>query len=342
VLRACRSAQTLALLFLLLDACWPFVPGGGAGGGGAATSTGPGKGPGEACETDSQCSSDACAGGYCCLGTCPAQDAGTCGTTGMCAKATGACLKYDAGTPCAEASCSSANSMMVMNTQCDGDGNCAGGTPQPCPGHLSCADSTSCNPVCGAGASADDMKCIPGWYCDGNAAGACQPKKVSGSACSAGDECASDICGASGAGHCCVTGCSTDPTCGATDCDSVGACVYPSTASCGMATCVNNATSSTQTDVGMCSDGVCVPTQKSCNSFKCNTNPNTNTCSSTCTTNSDCWSYHCVDGGNNTNVCCTASDCGNYACTLVGTCAESCMSNDDCSSSKSCMGGTCQ
>jgi hypothetical protein len=154
------------------------------------------KKPGETCMGNSECTFPICLGGFCCSETCDSPDAGACSASATCSGDGGAC-QYTTDT-CSESLCS--GSTLTMNTQCDGNGKCAGGTPAACPNNLTCADGFSCNGSCGK----DDTKCVPdspGFYCDGIGMGTCQQKKGAGVSCAKNHECANDTCVDS---YCCI------------------------------------------------------------------------------------------------------------------------------------------
>ena len=150
---------------------------------------------------------------------------------------------------------------------------------------------------------------------------------AAGAPCTSDSACASDVCGVSGSGNCCLERCSTtDATCGATACGDTGTCTFPAQGgSCGAATC----TDAMSTPAGQCDGlGTCTPgTASPCpTNFGCNSAGTA--CNTTCTGSTDCASGFV---------------CNNKACVVpagVGTCTE----NDDCISGScgiSGMGNCC-
>jgi len=147
---------------------------------------------GTACTTNSQCANDHCVDKVCCesacTGTCytcastaspgmcvPAaadtdprnecDDMGvaTCKTTGVC-NGSGACRLYANGEICdSTPACNATNSVVVNNSQCNGNGACVPAMTQDCKGFL-CSAAT-CGTSC-----AGDSDCVTGAFCS---AGAC-------------------------------------------------------------------------------------------------------------------------------------------------------------------------
>ncbi len=110
--------------------------------------------------------------------------------------------------------------------------------------------------------------------------------------CSSNDACTSGICGVSGVGHCCTgtTPCSTtDPQCGALDCDSAGACAYGGASTfCGPSApicTVANDWFGPGTCDGM---GTCTGTTFACAPYVCVANPGG--CPTTCSASTGCTS----------------------------------------------------
>ena len=67
------------------------------------------------------------------------------------------------------------------------------------------------------------------------------PDLAAGAACTGDNQCTSGVCGVNGSGNCCTAVCTTGGVCGATGCDSTGACQYPSNATlCGDPACSGN------------------------------------------------------------------------------------------------------
>ena len=103
-----------------------------------------------------------------------------------------------AGTACADSGSTpgcTGNTFTPAGT-CDGSGTCAA-VPETCSGA-----TPMCDPVNG---------CVA---------------ESAGGACTANDQCASDVCDDAGSGHCCSAAC-VGGACGATSCDATGACVFP-------------------------------------------------------------------------------------------------------------------
>jgi len=94
-----------------------------------------------------------------------------------------------------------------------------------------CSDATSCFSQCTTGAD-----CNSGFYCSGTT---CAPVESLGAACTSDSACQSGVCGINGTGNCCSARCdTTDTSCGATGCDTSGACVFPdNTVACGTSSC---------------------------------------------------------------------------------------------------------
>jgi hypothetical protein len=180
------------------------------------------KAAGDACTANAQCGSGVCGVngvGFCCGSACTTGDP-TCGAT-ACAAGTGACVYPAATTSCGAASCS--NGQLTTASTCNGSGTCNAGTTSACPGGVKCASATACLAACSG-----DTDCqSSSTYCSG---GTCVAKGAAGAVCSGANQCTSGICGTTGSGHCCSTSCAAGTAnCGATDCNTSGACVYPGT-----------------------------------------------------------------------------------------------------------------
>jgi hypothetical protein len=244
------------------------------------------------CTSNTQCLTGICGihgTGNCCLATCDTSDA-TCGATD-CDPVTATCVFPTTTTPCGQGGSSCVDSGIVTNG-CNGMGACAPFST-PCDNHYACnAAGTACLTTCGV-----ITDCASGFYCN---TGACLAQRATGP-CSSDEVCISGLCGISGTGHfCCTTACSTtDPICGATDCNATGACAYPSkTTSCGDA---GSCTNGTQTAPTVCDGmGSCPPPAVSdCTPYVCGASA----CLTTCTTNSDCVSGDFCDTGK--SACCS-------------------------------------
>jgi hypothetical protein len=296
---------------------------------------------GDACTAGSECNSGFCQQGVCCANSCtgtckscalpsskgtcsnvpaaaapvvaaqcPATDASTCGTNGLCDGA-GACQLHANGTTCVGGSC--IGSTLTPPRTCDGAGVCKSVTTSLCDPYGCDATSKSCKATCTATTDcASPNVCV-------TATGSCG-NKPNGAACTVGGECNSQICAQ---GTCCATACSgtcrtcanaagtctnamagTDPlnqcamdaasTCGLDgSCDGSGACrKYAVGTQCGGATCTANMVTAAST----CTAGAtCVaPAAVSCSPYACGTTG----CKTTCTANTDCFSanFACTGG----------------------------------------------
>jgi hypothetical protein len=194
-------------------------------------------------------------------GLCVMTAQSTCGTDGTCngvGMGAGACAKWPTLTACAPATC--VGSSATAGKTCDGMGACnVGGTVSTCSNSLICnPTSMTCYASCGTGGAADDAKCVSGDYCDGSV-GTCKPKVAVG-ACTAADQCTSNICGLSGTGNCCAMSCTVGGVCGATGCASGDAsCQYPN-ASNTCATCSGSTfTPGSCSGTGSCTTGTAGP-----------------------------------------------------------------------------------
>jgi hypothetical protein len=224
-------------------------------------------------------------------GLCSASPQSSCGLDGLC-KA-GACDYWPSTTACAPGTCS--GSTITSAKSCDGFGSCiSGGGTSACPGHLVCANGTSCLTGCGT----SDANCTPSsqYYCDGIGAGTCQTKLFDGGVCSGNHQCTSGVCGVSGTGNCCSTMCATGGACGATGCDPAGACVYP-TGSC--TTCNPNTailSAGSCNGAGSCAIGMSAPCPQNLG----------------CQDTTQCWTS-CLNGGNPDNTRCAPG----YVCSAA-------------------------
>ena len=192
------------------------------------------------CTTNEACTSGFCgiAGtGNCCTAQCAAAADPACNPT-SCDATSGACV-FPSGNACGTPSCAGAT--LTAGT-CDPVGACNTASG-PCPNDLVCNPAgTACLATCAA--SAD---CVSGFYCN---AGRCSAQVATGP-CGTNEACTSGICGIKGVGHCCTAVCdTTDPSCGAKDCDNLGACTFPNNrTACGTP---GSCSGSTQTDPTTC------------------------------------------------------------------------------------------
>ena len=211
-------------------------------------------------------------------------------------------------------------STLTTDTQCDGNGSCAQGvTTAQCPNKLTCNAGMA---ACQASCAGNDANCVPGYYC--NVGNTCAAQVATGP-CSAPDQCtAPHICGTTGAGNCCAAACSTsDPTCGATDCDpGTGACLYPTGTGCGTScnTSTSMLTTSTCNGSGACAAGTASPcagnascaSPTACNGTNCGSNDSAG--DARCATGYWCNGSACVAaqmvGGCTRNSQCTGSCVG--------------------------------
>ncbi len=270
--------------------------GGTTGGGGLA--------PGSACTGNSQCNSGVCGldgTGNCCSNACSTTDA-ICGATAC--DNTGACTYPANATSCGTNVCSG---NMLTASDCDGNGNCAVGTPYACPGNLICASATSCLSTC-----AHDTDCANGYFCS---SGTCTMMLSNGASCSANADCVSNLCGLAGTGRCCASACdTTDLVCGATACDDTGACSYPSNStSCAPPVCAGNTLTISDCDGA----GTCVAAQPAVCASNLNCADDRMSCLTSCTTSTDCVSGFW---------------CSNSACVPVLQPGYPCTENDSCNS----------
>ncbi len=171
------------------------------------------------------------------------------------------------------------------------------------PGQCVFADGTcgweASSGPCGLTGVAGNLNCCAGLTCQSD--NICEPGLPNGAACNGGGQCLSGVCGTTGVGNCCATSCTTgDPICGATGCDTSGACLYPSNATpCTAGSCSNDI----QTNPSLCNgQGTCTPPSTpttSCAPFLCGTT----TCLTTCTDDTSCVSGGFCDRGN--TACCS-------------------------------------
>ncbi|AKU95723.1 Tryptophan synthase alpha chain [Labilithrix luteola] len=221
--------------------------------------------------------------------------------------------------------------------------DCFGGAPGTC---VSCSDGvkdgnetdTDCG---GATCDAQNKRCANDHGCttsDDCQSGFCEngttcKPRLSGTTCTDNAQCASGVCGVNGTGNCCNSACIVGGTCGATSCDSSGACVYPSgTTSCGAPRCTDGQLTPAGTCNGAGTCGAAAPA--SCpNGLKC---ASATACLAMCTTDLDCQSSssyctggQCVPRGTNGALCNSNNACTSGRCGVSGSghcCATSCPS----------------
>jgi hypothetical protein len=158
-----------------------------------------------------------------------------------------------------------------------------------------------------------------------------------GTACDANDQCASNLCGTSGAGHCCSFSCPVvDSSCSATDCDTTGSCSYPGTDTiCAYGTC----DIATFTPKACNGEGICAvqPAGPCPGNFACDSTGKA--CQTECGRSSECANgFYCVvaDGGTclpqlSVGACTQNDACTSNLCGIAGTghcCTAACASGD--------------
>lgn len=286
---------------------------------------------------------------------------GSCLADGQC-DGQGNCRKYSPqGTACGTASCTNGTAQGQL---CNGSGNCT--TSSTSCGEFKCDPAgTACLTSC-----TTDADCASGAFC-GN--GTCTTKKVAGTKCGKGTECATGYCAD---GVCCDTACTGQceacdvaPNAGTcvpvkgppehqpctgtgTECDGScdgvnrSACTYPGPdQACGNASCTGgNAQASACDGKGNCSP----PTTVSCAPYKCNGTK----CGDTCSADTDCASgYSCdttqhactpggkcdgtklLDANGKVLVDCSPNLCANGACVTPCTKSADCVAGYVCDSS---------
>ena len=233
-------------------------------GGNMCTATSCGKQPpGAACAAGSDCASGICVNNVCCHNACTAtcmscalagsagtctmvsaggdplnqcndQGAGTCGTDGACDGA-GGCRLYVSGTTCVAGSC--AQSTYTPAQTCNGTGVCQAPSPVACDPYR-CGTNAMCLAACSS-----DGDCVAPNVC---ISGQCA-KKVLGTACASGGECASGLCQQ---GVCCSSSCTgTCRSCALAA--SPGTCAPVPAGAESPAQCTDNGATGCGTD-GMC------------------------------------------------------------------------------------------
>lgn len=326
---------------------------------------------GTTCTGPDTCASGFCVDGVCCEsaceGTCESCTAGvdgrcspyaagsdpdsecavetpeSCGSTGVCDGAR-KCTQYGPSTVCEPSSCT--DGTQTNPHTCDGAGTCADR------GTTVCAPFTCDGSVC-FGNCASDADCTGGTYCV-VATGSCEPTLANGTACTAGNQCASGECvdgvccngacrGACEAcanaltgvidGTCSPVTAATDPdddcsassatSCGTTGlCDGAGTCsLWASGTECGAASCAGGiATAADACDgAGVCVDhGLTACAPYTCSGTACRT---------TCTAPSDCAAGNYCEGGACVplrtlgQVCASSASCGSGFC-VDGVCCN--------------------
>ena len=242
------------------------------------------------CTANEVCISGVCGlngTGNCCAAQCapgadPACDPTSCDAT------TAACI-YPNGSSCGTPASCSVN--VLTSASCDSVGAC-NSTTGACPNNLVCNTAgTACLNIC-----ATTIDCDTGFYCSNTR---CLPKVATGG-CNTNEGCFSGICGVAGHGECCTALCdTTDPACGATDCDPQGACIFPNNkTACGAK---GSCSGITQTDPTTCDGvGACQPQGTTdCTPYICGPTA----CLKTCKDSSSCTSGGFCDTGN--RACCS-------------------------------------
>jgi len=310
-------------------------------GGNVCTGTSCGKLPlGAACAMGPDCASGICAQGVCCqsactgtcmscaltgtAGTCATVPAGadpldqcadqgpaSCGTDGTC-DGTGACRLYASGATCAAATCSQA--VATPARTCDGAGVCRSTAPFPCDPYA-CGANGACLVMCSS-----DGDCVSPNVCIN---GACA-KKVPGTACATGAECASGLCQQ---GVCCNSSCTgTCRSCALAG--TMGTCAPVPAGSDPLGQCADNGAPACGTD-GTC-DGA-----GACRLYTAGT-----TCApSTCTGVTFTPAQSC--NGTGSCLAATPSSCDPYVCGASGACLTTCSTSADCNAPNTCNGGSC-
>ena len=275
---------------------------------------------------------------------CQADGAASCDRDGVC-DGKGRCRRYAAGQVCASATC--ANGVATGISKCDGNGACVKGPVRQCDAYKCNTDGTACFESC-----SDNGQCVAGRVCEGSSCGA----KPNGAECPNGpSECLSNFCSQ---GVCCNEACDgvcksckagkagtcenipkgspdTLARCAATvgsvcgndgTCNGSGACAKGSTSVvCSSQSCP--ADSTTQTLSAKCDGaGNCVAGVKvECRIIKCD--PNSNTCLSSCQSDSQCTTGNVCDGGT-------------MSCGGLKPNGADCTANRQCLSAK-CVEGVC-
>ena len=230
---------------------------------------------------------------------CEAQAQDTCGNdTGNC-NGESSCSKFPYGLPCGISPFCAANTQKSQD-YCDGLGACVDGGMAPCEPYL--CDGDVCGTTCGS-----DADCTATSYCD---MGQCVPHHVEGTACSAGNECASSFCVD---GVCCNNAC--DQPCRACNISpNVGSCslvakyeqdTFPSNACTVQYACDGAGACKKALGQSCFSNGDCV--NNLCDNLTCG-----KALGKGCNNSEQCTSLQCVDG-----YCCN-SPCTDPCRTCAG------------------------
>ena len=248
------------------------------------------------CTENDDCTSSVCGldgGGNCCTAACAPTDDPVCSPV-ACDAASGDCV-YPQGATCGTFVCTGSNG---------GAGVCAAtGVCQPnltaCPNNLGCDDAgTTCNTSCAMLAD-----CAGGFFCEADAGCVAQ---IAAGACTENDACASGICGIAGMGNCCASACSTDATCGASDCDATTAACNDATSGLACGTAVQSCTGSSSQAPSACDGaGNCsAPAAVDCSPYLCGAT----SCLTSCSDNTSCGAKDLCDVLNAT--CCSGLTLG--------------------------------
>lgn len=243
---------------------------------------------------------------------CPSQLASTCGTTGYC-DAVGQCAKYQDGTECSSASCTSDGLKEIKVRTCNGAGVCQPAVETSCGNGRCSASAKACSSKCST-----NNDCAPGAACINGTCGGKLPRGAKG--CEASSQCADGLTCTEGL--CCESACSGQ-------CES----------------CVN---AKTGADDGLCraikagldpkSGGLCASAPLCGQTGKCNGNKGCQIAAN----GTQCLASVCTADGlgvveasfcNGQSMSCPAAaaakDCGNYKC-KNGACLTQCTSDSDC------------
>jgi hypothetical protein len=253
----------------------------------AGSTCAPLKSQGDACSSDTECSTSHCVDGYCCESACTGACTSCAVTHGKCTNTTSLrtgkscsgtapcnatcngsspdCVPASVSTPCGSASCLSPTLLQLVGT-CTSQGTCSQST-QPCTSCVAgaCADCTpGVDRRCSAGSPqkcdtsghwVNDTPCGTGQICSG--AGSCGCPAANPNAC--GSSCTNFSTDNSNCGSCGKT-CSPPNTCGGNGVP--GVCGCKATASCGSRVCG----SVSDACVGTINCGTCSNAGQTCNS----------------------------------------------------------------------------
>jgi hypothetical protein len=295
-------------------------------------------GDGQHCQVDTDCQDQYCKANVCTLPTCidMVQDGNEtdvdCGGTGfMGAAACPTCAngkKCEANGDCTSGWCDSTQSPAVCITPTCSDGKLDGDETDIDCGGGSFMGAAAC-PPCAVGKTCNQASDCTNGFCQNNKCAL----KTNGTPCGAGTECASSICGTTGTGHCCSAACSPVfsgmGTCGATDCDGTGACVFPPNG-IGCGSCPSPGSIETS---GTCNgSGTCVSNTVQCaDNLTCSSNGDV--CNVSCGPNSAAGDANCVAGF-------WCDGMGGGACLAAQGTGAMCTRNAQCANGP-CGGGTC-